>query len=326
MSIKGNIRWRAALLLIALATFGTSCSMLMQAKLLSVNIKVIDENDQPIGGAIVESSDGQQATTGADGLVTLKFSSIGLHMITVIAQDRAPATLSVTMPLDIGKTKTARLGKTVEMSVSLNISGSINFTGMLAGAMYPIIFQSMFNYGGYSLEMAPYKPGEWTEWMAEDDTEDQTILRKAFLKRLANGQEWWQLTMTSTDEDDFVMEVLFSKGRQSVRRLRQQMGEGEPEEVPVSEGWYMAPMALTAESMAGAVKAKRVSIKVPGGIYTCDILEFGQMGFGMVRMWLSDDVPGGLVKMSTVEDDGEEENSSVLRASGSSAKTILNSY
>ncbi|MCH8328254.1 MAG: hypothetical protein IID15_07010, partial [Candidatus Marinimicrobia bacterium] len=126
---------RMAAFVLITGMLSTSCSMLMQAKLLTVTIAVVDENDQPIKGAIVESSNGQQSTTGSDGKATVKFSSIGMHVITVIAQDRAPATLSVTMPLDMGKTKTARLGKTVDMSVSLNITGNINLNmlGITAG-------------------------------------------------------------------------------------------------------------------------------------------------------------------------------------------------
>ena len=319
--------WRMAALLLLTGMLSTSCSTLMQAKLLTVTIAVVDENDQPITGAIVESSNGQQSTTGSDGKVKLKFSSIGIHAITVIAQDRAPATLSITMPVDMGKTKTARLGKTVDMSVSLNITGNINLNmlGITAGALYPFIFQALFTYNGYNLELAPFEPGEWTEWISGDEG-DQSVMHKAFLKRLANGQEWWQVSLSDDDGEDLMMEVLFSKGRQSVRRLRQRMGDGEAEEVPVSEGWYTAPIDLTPESLEASVQQKGVSVKVPTGTYTADILEFGSLGSGSIRMWRAKGVPGGLVKIETLDPDGDVAATSVLKATGKGAQTELDSY
>ena len=319
--------WRMAAFVLLMGMLSTSCSTLMQAKLLTVTIAVVDENDQPITGAIVESSNGQQSTTGSDGKVTLKFSSIGMHAITVIAQDRAPATLSITMPVDMGKTKTARLGKTVEMSVNVNITGSINFniSRMLADALYPFIFQALFTYSGYNLELAPYEPGEWTEWNTEGDG-DRTVMRKAFLKRLANGQELWQVVIIDDDSDDLMMEVLFSKGRQSVRRLRQRMGDGEAEEVPVSEGWYTAPIDLTPESLEASVQEQGVSVKVPTGTYTADILEFGSLGSGSIRMWRAKGVPGGLVKTELVDPGGDVAATSELKATGKGAQTELDSF
>lgn len=311
-------------LLTAIILIGTSCSSaLMQAKLLSVTIKVVDENDEPITGAIVESSNGEQTTTGADGLAKVKFGGIGLHTIIVMAQDRVPARLSVTMPVDMGKTLTARLGNPVDMSLNINITGGINMN-MMGSMMYPFLFQALFSYGGYDLEFAPYEPGQWTEW--ESGENGDTFMKKAFLKRLDNGQEWWQLVVSNEDDGDLLMEVLFSAGRQSIRRLRQQMGDGEPEEIPVSEGWYAAPMELTPESLEGAVTQRAVSVEVPAGTYSADILEFGSLGAGLIRAWRAEGVPGGLVKSEGVDPDGDISMRNKLTGSGDGAATLLNSY
>jgi hypothetical protein len=151
-------------------------------------------------------------------------------------------------------------------------------------------------------------------------------MKKAFLKRLDNGQEWWQLVVSNEDDGDLLMEVLFSAGRQSIRRLRQQMGDGEPEEVPVSEGWYVAPMELTPESLEGAVTQRAVSVEVPAGTYRADILEFGSLGAGLIRAWRAQGVPGGLVKSEGVDPDGDISMRNKLTGSGDGAATLLSSY
>lgn len=309
----------------------SSCASLPQIPLFGVTVQVMDEANAPIAGAIVESSDGQKTTTGTDGNASLKFGSLGVHMITVMAQNRAPASFSVTMPLDTGKTLPARLGKPVEMSANVNISSNVNiggnFSGMFMTALYPMIFQSMFTAYGYNMELIPYKPGEWTEWDYHAEKRNEMTMRKAFLAKLDNRQEWWQVRMNSEQKDDaMAFEVLFSAERQSIRRMRQKSGEGKAAEVPVSEGWYSAPMKLTPESIEGAVVKKGVEITVPAGKFTADLLEFATMGTeAKVRMWRVKGVPGGVVRVELTEKDNESLWVSELKAHGKGAKSILGS-
>jgi len=304
----------------------TSCATL-NVPLFKVTVKAIDEGDSPIAGAIVESSDGQKATTGEDGIAVLKFGSLGVHNITVVAQNRAPARLSVTMPLDTNKTMSARLGKPVEMSANINISG--NVSGMMS-AIYPMIFQSMFTAYGYNMELASYKSGEWTEWdfhSSRKAKKEEMAMRKGFLARLDNKQEWWQVQINSGKKDDrLTFEVLFSGERQSIRRMRQQVGEAQASEVPVTEGWYSAPMQLTPESLEGAVVKKEVDVQVPAGTFKADLLEFAYMGAaGKVRMWRVRSVPGGVVRVE-LSHGSDSEWVTELKAYGSGAKTLLGSF
>lgn len=309
----------------------SSCASMPQIPLFGVTVQVMDEANAPIAGAIVESSDGQKTTTGTDGNAALKFGSLGVHMITVMAQNRAPASFSVTMPLDTGKTLPARLGKPVEMSANVNISSNVNiggnFSGMFMTALYPMIFQSMFTAYGYNMELVPYKPGEWTEWDYHAEKRNEMTMRKAFLAKLDNRQEWWQVRMNSEQKDDaLAFEVLFSAERQSIRRMRQKSGEGKAAEVPVSEGWYSAPMKLTPESIEGAVVKKGVDITVPAGKFKADLLEFATMGTeAKVRMWRVKGVPGGVVRVELTEKDSESLWVSELKAHGKGAKSILGS-
>ncbi len=308
----------------------SSCStsaLLTKVAIFKVDIKVVDENDEPIPGAIVQVTDGQQTTADQDGIATVKFAAAGVHVIRVTAQDRAPASLRVTMPIDMGKTLTARLGQPVDMSATINITGSI--TGSLMGMMtqiYPFMFQALFTANGYNMELAPVKVGEWTEWETGDE-DDPLVMRKAYLTKLDNDQEWWQVQIRGEEEEDtIIMEVLFSKGRQSIRRMRQQTGDEEPAEVPVSEGWYTPPMELTPESLEGAVTQTGVNVQVPSGAFKADLMEFGSMGGGKIRMWRVQAVPGGVVRVEGVDTSGEVDWVSQLKAHGAGAKTVLGSY
>ena len=326
--LKRNTTWRWLALAVTALILFSSCSFLMKARLLSVNVKVVDESDAPIKGALVEVTNGQKATTGDDGLATLKFAGLGIHMITVMAQDRAPATLSVTMPLDMGKTLTARLGTPVDMSVSINVNVMGNFAGMMMANVYPMLFQSLFTAYGYNLELVPYKAGEWTDWNFHTEGDDEpSVMKKAFLTKLDNGQEWWQIQLYGEEKDETViMEVLFNKGRESLRRMRQLTGDESPQEVPVTEGWYAQPMNLTPESIEGAVKKKGMSVTVPAGSFKADLLEFAAMGTGAIRLWRSGGVPGGVVRAQLVDPSGEAVWTSELKAHGTGAETALNSY
>jgi hypothetical protein len=311
--------WKGAVIFCVLVLLA-ACSLF-----LNVSVKAIDETDSPIAGAIVESSDGQKATTGSDGMAELKFGSLGVHRITVLAQNRAPASLSVTMPLDKGKTMTARLGKQIEVSPRVS-TGAVP-PGFSMTAIYPMIFQSMFTAYGYNMELAPYQLGEWTEWNYRAGKGEGMLMRKAFLTRLNNNQEWWQVLLDlGKKEDRFTFEVLFSPERQSIRRMRQQTGEGQAAEVPVAEGWYSAPMRLTPESMEGAVIKKEVDVQVPAGKFKADLLEFAYMGADLkVRMWRVKNVPGGLVRVE-IAHGSKSEWVTEMKAYGGGAKSLLGSF
>ena len=325
---KRQATWRWLVLAVIAMTLFSSCSFLMKARVLSVNVKVVDENDAPINGALVEVTNGQKATTGEDGLATLKFAGLGIHTITVMAQDRAPATLSVTMPMDMGKTLTARLGMPVDMSVSINVNIAGAFAGMMMANVYPVLFQSLFTAYGYNLELVPYEASEWTDWNFRSEGDDEpSVMKKAFLTKLDNQQEWWQMQLYGEEKNEtIIMEVLFSEGRQSLRRMRQKTGDEAPQEVPVTEGWYTPPMNLTPESIEGAVKEKGMEVTVPAGTFKADLLEFAAMGTGTIRLWRAKSVPGGLVRAQLVDPGGETVWTSELKDKGKGAASELNSY
>lgn len=85
-------------------------------------------------------------------------------------------------------------------------------------------------------------------------------------------------------------------------------------------------MKLTKESREGSVVKRNVSVKVPAGTYTADMLQFGQPGMGgKLSIWRSTKVPGGVVK-TQVDDAGGSHMTSELKALGKGAKTLLASF
>lgn len=327
-----------SLFIISLAACSTSS--VMDMSFLSYTVKAVDENNQPIPNAVVESDDGQQVTTEEDGTAKLRFSAIGGHRITVSAPDHEPYAFDISMPMDAGKDTVAKLKNIVPATANIetnanvnakpnvNINIGANYSAMMMSRMYPMLFQAMFSAYGYSMDLQNYKEGQWTEWEFRTNDGNPMYLRKAYLKQLPNKQEWWGMYMKNEDKkNSMLMEVLFSPNRDSIRRMRQKMGDGDVSEVPVSENMYTQPTKLTPESLEGSVKQHGVMIKVPAGRFKADLLEFGAMGTGgKLRMWRVKSIPGGVVRVEVTDDSNNVVWSSVLSGQGNGAKTQLNSY
>jgi len=325
-------RVRLTHLLIAVALVATTaCSTtqeLLKIPLLTTEVSVVDEAGQPVAGAVIQVVNGEQTTTDSDGHATVHFSSLGVFMVRVSAADRGSASFTATMPLDRAKVRTIRLVK--QQDININVAGLGNLMGGMMQGFYPLMFQSLFAANGYSMEMSTYQPGEWTEWQLTtgNGDEEPVAMRKACLKRLASGDEWWQIRIPGNKPDEtMVMEVLFSKEKRSIRRMRQRIGTGEAKEMPVTESWYTAPMKLTPESVEGSITHRSEKVTVPAGSFTADRMEFAAgMGEGTLRLWRAKGVPGDVVKSEVTDSDGQVGWTTTLTAYGKGATTELGSY
>jgi len=297
--------------------------------LFSVKVEVRGQNNVPLVGAVVHCSDGEAVTIDTTGIATLHFSDVGAYNISVVYQDRVVSSYNISIPADDGKKLTANYtpvaAQPAAASQTAPAAGDNGALAMMASRLYPILFQYMFSAYGYSMELTPYQPGQFTDWTISGKSGKPFETRKSFLTRLPDGKEWWGLTYVS-NKDSIIMEVMFSEKQQSIRRMRQRFGNDSPKEVPVTEGWYTAPMQLTPESVDGAVVKKGISVTVPSGTYTCDQLEFAVGGDLTLRMWRAASVPGGIVKYEMVNKDGDSIYSGELKTTGSGAATQLSSY
>lgn len=134
-------------------------------------------------------------------------------------------------------------------------------------------------------------------------------MERAFLARTEDGEEWWRVRYTDRSGEEageIVLEGLFSADRSELIRLRARMpGEEEASEMPIQEGTYgyIPPRPLTEESLEGATVGM-AEVRVPAGVFNARHVRFGT-GAGALEWWLSERVPGGLVRYTTHQHDGE---------------------
>jgi len=189
-----------------------------------------------------------------------------------------------------------------------------------------IVFSYSFSAGGLWIGKTDYKPGEWTrfEWKAED--ESPVTLERAFLKKLDSEKEWWRVSW-SDEEDTWIYEALLSKEEGSLLRLRARDADGNEGEVPVTgEIVYIPPAEVTEESIKGATVGHE-NLKTPVGTFSTDhIVYMTATNEGKIEWWITDEVPGGVVKYLFTDDEGKEIWTCVLKEKGTNATTILGAF
>lgn len=113
---------------------------------LSIVIRVVDETGAPISGAAVETSDGQQFTTGANGEIRVTWSRPGTYAVAVSSPGRVAAAFSVSMPSDAGRTRL----------VTLRPMPAVPELGVLPGLPGRVVFYDDFS--GYPVGSVPSDP------------------------------------------------------------------------------------------------------------------------------------------------------------------------
>lgn len=182
------------------------------------------------------------------------------------------------------------------------------------------LFQMTFYYGGYNLAVDNYEPGDYTRWKAKGVTQGEWFER-ALIKRKENGAEWWRVE--SHDETEggkdkiFIAEALLSApneetGQRKILRMRVKYpDEEEPSEVPVTEKdskqWVInTKRTLTEESYKG-MKVGTEQLSTPAGTFQTEHLQTDYYGGdGQINWWLSEKVPGEVVKYNQIIEDTEE--------------------
>lgn len=193
------------------------------------------------------------------------------------------------------------------------------------------LFGVAFHSGSYVVtEEDVYEPGEWSRWRMVDGGETTpTIIERAFLARTDEGDEWWRVKYINTDDDEeIVLEGLFSSDRSELLRLRGRFPGEEAKEMPVEEGTYgyAEPTRLTEQSVEGATVGTE-TVTVPAGTFQARHVRYGQPG-STLEWWLNNDVPGGMVRyLQRADGDAEAEMpqtwTAELEAYGSGAESEL---
>ncbi len=220
------------------------------------------------------------------------------------------------------------------VNVNANVPGSVPASGMPAGMsnqmavqMFPYVFSYAFTLNGYWVWTNEFKPGQWTKFkisFSEGDNSGAEVER-AFLKKLADGKEWWRVSYVS-GTDTVIYEALISPDRSELLRLRVKTTGSEPGEIPVARGTgYVQPVELTRESIEGATVGTE-TVKVPAGTFTAKHVHFTPPGSGSIDWWYVNSVPGGIVKYQFSDESGKVTMVAELEAYGADATTVLNSF
>lgn len=191
-----------------------------------------------------------------------------------------------------------------------------------------VIFSYSFSAGGLWIGPVDYKPGEWTKFEFKVQDEPSVVLEKAFLKRTDDGKEWWRVSWTTAEEGTWVYEALIATEESQLLRLRARDVDGNEGEIPVTGGEviYMAPTEVTQESIQGATVGKE-NITTPAGTFSADhVVYMAVTGEGEIEWWVTDKVPGGVVKYQLKTKEEGVIWSSTLKEKGTNATTILKSF
>ena len=202
------------------------------------------------------------------------------------------------------------------------------YVGYLNGILY---------MSGATMFETDYKAGEWTRWEIKDasQSDQHMVLERAMIRRDADKSEWWRtktINVTAERADTIVLESqlkpLDADGMtQQVVRMRGKFpGDSVGKELMVPENmntlsaqaWGSKP---TKESIAGATVGTE-SVTVGNKSYVANHVRFGS-GNGDMDWWLTDKVPGGLVRVQSTARGQDAKWTMDLVATGTGAKSEL---
>jgi hypothetical protein len=216
------------------------------------------------------------------------------------------------------------LGAEMVRAADLPPPGSARYNRVMV-QQAQIMFSYAFSAGGSWPAEAAYEPGEWASYQirtAEGETALDT-LERAFLTPTDDGAEWWRVRGVQ-DGERWTYEALLDPEQEEVLRMRARDPDGEVGEVPVTEQTvYRPPQRLTEESVEGATTGTE-PVDTPAGSFTARRVEYSGAAGGTVTWFLSDEVPGHVVRYRTARND--KRYTSSLLDSGTDATTQLDSY
>lgn len=188
--------------------------------------------------------------------------------------------------------------------------------------MFALAFSNMgFVYGGTEL-----KPGEYIRLGSTNQEENSNRpgwFERARLKDDASGSQWWRVKFAGDQTNSITVEGLYSPSLQKLVRMRALLpGEAVPREFACDNVQPMPPTRAMSPKSVGGVDAGVESVTVPAGTFRAHHFKVEHGGDGL-DWWISDTVPGGLVKMSGRTSSG---GTMQLQAYGTNATSELGSF
>jgi hypothetical protein len=215
-----------------------------------------------------------------------------------------------------------------------------------------LIYSQVFFAGGYGAGYGDFEEGEGVAWdvTSRDDEGSETIrIERALLKRNADGSAWWLLRYSAEGEDDFLSEALMSEDydlltfrymdpeTDRIREWIPEQEEAEEESTDAEETEEMAEVGFYEGSYGDYIVGTE-SVKVPAGTYMADHIliediyvaeeEGDESESYEVRYewWITDEVPGELVKYIWANTSDGTSLSGVLVSNKKGYTTQLSSF
>ncbi len=198
--------------------------------------------------------------------------------------------------------------------------------------MYQLAYTQVFFIGGYGIDPDMFQEGQGTTWhvtSVDDDESMSYVAERALLKRLEDGSTWWYLTFEGEEMDKITYEILLSPELQAREMYFQDPESGEVrhhefahddtemDETEEGDETLEAMGYQTGYYYTEAWDDYREgteSIVVGNRTFQTDVLLFTPENMEAemeddydgeafeYRWWVSEDVPGHLVKFEYMEE------------------------
>ncbi len=206
-----------------------------------------------------------------------------------------------------------RLGRTPEVKGMGDAWKAYQETVDTMEAIGPVTqFYAFYVYavysGGYYWAPESYEPGEGTLWRYTEEGEDPFFLERVLLERTGAGDEWWSLTYSDGEGEEYPFEFLLSADRElQVLYYRDDSGRVKmfdfKDEDP--DHPYLEKMETVSYGDLESLSAKKQTVTVPAGTFRDCYFITDENEEGSFSWWFSPDdkVNGSLVKFVNSDND-----------------------
>jgi hypothetical protein len=198
-----------------------------------------------------------------------------------------------------------------QLAAEIRTSGRIMMTQVYVSQFYALYWYA-FAAGGFYFDDSTYEVGQGTVWsLTSSDDDEEVRLEKALLSLEDDGSKWWRVGF-SQEGTELIYEYLISPEYQLIKMRFKDVGQNKVGEYvfETGEGQYGPTEVepITPEDYA-EYRTGTASLRVGAGEYDCDVLEYSyadDTDKWNFTWWVSEDVPGSLVKFYWELNDGEE--------------------
>ncbi len=194
--------------------------------------------------------------------------------------------------------------------------------------MFSALYGGIWSMGWFGYADSNYKPGQGTVWDLVGSGASKSVeYERALLKVNADNSAWWRFKLNNGKTDVLYEFLVGPDGTAQRVRFKDPDTGAVSEFVPDRSGGQPAQAATPASraEMAQYLTGKQ-QIQVKGGNFNADhYLYSDAMRGGKAEYWLSDSVPGYMVKSIYTGKDGKASTTELARIETGMA-TELSSY